>query len=786
MAAIFIAGWLEVGFGQNLGDGLVAYYPFNGNAKDESGNGNDLETISGDLGFDNDRFGQSNSTASINKTKLSPINLNGFPKGKDNFTFSTWVNIDDRNPKVSAVIFANSKINGFQLGFNASEYTEAPNSIGANAENPTPEFYLGESAVYGVPTNQKRTSLPFNNWHHLLINRNGEDVSFYLNKKRIAEGKTDKPIIGDGFILGGRSDQEHLWGGKIDDVRIYNRALSEAEVSELYELEKPVSPLEQGLVAYYPFNGNANDESGNQRHGTAAGSVLTEDRFGSSNKAYYFDGNSWIETNEYRMLDGATSYTFSAWFAFDKNSVGGQILSAGDFRTGKDPLQHHLRMEEGKNLIFWFNSWDKQSDSSLGAIYDSNYGPIKIDEEWHHVIYIVDSAKELNKYTAYIDGNLVVSGSETLPPREWESISYDKDMRMLIGAIDNRPRTSKPVQNWKGKLDDIRLYNRALSEAEISELYELEKPKPINIITSQPESGLFVEGSNVKLKIGMGDSYDSVFIQWFKDGKPLIGENAAELALTNVDDTNTGDYYALISAGGKAELSNTAKIIIQALPRITAISENTVADEGESIVLTVIADGTPPLRYQWKKVGSNSILSSSIYLVLKKVDEDDAGSYVVVIRSDIGEITSPEVIIGIRPDTDNDGLLDYIELELGSDINKKDTDDDGISDFDEVEIFSTSPILADTDGDGLDDGSEIRGGFDPRKPTESANGNISIKVAVELEFFTLTWYNYQLQRSKDLNKWQDVDAPFKGVGGYSSILQPARKDNIYWRLIIVD
>ena len=284
----------------------------------------------------------------------------------------------------------------------------------------------------------------------------------------------------------------------------------------------------------------------------------------------------------------------------------------------------------------------------------------------------------------------------------------------------------------------------------------------------------------------MGDSYNLLFIQWFKDGQPLIGENAAELALTNVDDTNTGDYYALISAGGKAELSNTAKIIIRALPRITAISENTVADEGETIVLTVIADGTPPLRYQWKKVGSNSILSSSIYLVLKKVDEDDAGSYVVVISSDIGEITSQEVIIGIRPDTDNDGLLDYIELELGSDINKSDTDNDGLSDFDEVEIFSTSPILADTDGDGLDDGAEIRGNFDPRKPTESANGNISIKVAVELEFFTLTWHNYQLQSSKGLNNWQDVDAPFKGVGGYSSILQPARKDKIYWRLIIVD
>ena len=105
----------------------------------------------------------------------------------------------------------------------------------------------------------------------------------------------------------------------------------------------------------------------------------------------------------------------------------------------------------------------------------------------------------------------------------------------------------------------------------------------------------------MNLKIGIGDSYNSVFIQWFKDGQPLIGENAAELALTNVDDTNTGDYYALISTGVKAELSNTAKIIIRALPGITAISENTVADEGETIVLTVIADGTPLLDINGKK-----------------------------------------------------------------------------------------------------------------------------------------------------------------------------------------
>ena len=60
MSAIFIAGWLQVGFGQNLGDGLVAYYPFNGNANDESGNGHDGVVNGAKLS--NDRFGNKESS----------------------------------------------------------------------------------------------------------------------------------------------------------------------------------------------------------------------------------------------------------------------------------------------------------------------------------------------------------------------------------------------------------------------------------------------------------------------------------------------------------------------------------------------------------------------------------------------------------------------------------------------------------------------------------------------------------------------------------------------------
>ena len=317
-------------------------------------------------------------------------------------------------------------------------------------------------------------------------------------------------------------------------------------------------------------------------------------------------------------------------------------------------------------------------------------------------------------------------------------------------------------------------------------ILELPVETPKNIITSQPQSGSYAKGSTIVIKIEIDDFYESPFIQWFKNGQPLLGENTTNLTLESIDENTSGDYYALISADGKSETSDSAKVVILSLPKITGISENIVADEGETIELIVSASGTPPLSYQWKKIGGDSILSASSNLLLKKVDESDAGYYVVVVSSEGGVVTSPQVTVGVRPDTDNDGLLDHVEFDLGSDINKIDTDDDGVSDFDEVEIFSTSPTRADTDGDGLNDGAEVRGGFDPREPTESADGAISIGIAVELEFFTLTWNNYQLQLSTDLNTWHDVDSPFKGVGGYSSILQPAREANFYWRLIIVE
>src|SRR5690606_17154761 len=77
--------------------------------------------------------------------------------------------------------------------------------------------------------------------------------------------------------------------GKLDEVRIYNYALSTDEVNDLYNSYECNS---NKLVAYYPFTGNVNDASGNGNHGTAHGAAFTADRCGNENSAFHFGGSS--------------------------------------------------------------------------------------------------------------------------------------------------------------------------------------------------------------------------------------------------------------------------------------------------------------------------------------------------------------------------------------------------------------------------------------------------------------------------------------------------------------
>lgn len=204
--------------------------------------------------------------------------------------------------------------------------------------------------------------------------------------------------------------------------------------------------LVDGLIAYYPFNGgSAADMSGNGNDGTIVGSLATTtDRFGTQN-AYLFDPGEYISISENSSQDLSGSFSISLWIKI--NSVSGDQFQ---YAFGNMPLPNpggfifYLNNSVYPGVIYYSSAngqWYNSAPDSLGV------------GQWKHLAITSVYTGSSRYLKFYINGSLV----ETLNPTERGDISSDSGLK--IGY------------NLSGvSLDDIRLYNRILSDAEISDL----------------------------------------------------------------------------------------------------------------------------------------------------------------------------------------------------------------------------------------------------------------------------------------------------------------------------
>jgi hypothetical protein len=204
-------------------NGLVGWWPFNGNANDESGNGNN-GTVNGAT-LTTDRFGNANNAYKMytpdsgGDISLAEINLS------DVFTISSWAKLEYFNSaNVSNII---SKYNG-AFGFELNIDAPVPSSRG----------------LYGLigPENDPNNSvisniLPTtNNWNFVVWTKNGGNSKLYINNNLIYETNTANNITqGSGNVFFGRSQ----WGGNpfkgdLDDIGIWNQELTPADIDNLY------------------------------------------------------------------------------------------------------------------------------------------------------------------------------------------------------------------------------------------------------------------------------------------------------------------------------------------------------------------------------------------------------------------------------------------------------------------------------------------------------------------------------------------------------------------------
>jgi hypothetical protein len=205
-----------------------------------------------------------------------------------------------------------------------------------------------------------------------------------------------------------------------------------------------------GLVAYYPFNGNAKDESGNGNNGTVVGATLTTDRKGKANSAYGFNGIDNIIIIEDNDLLKPAKITLCAWVKTTEIKQFGRII---DKLQWSKNTGYCLNLETSNNTysfgVFSSNStyYNNKSQSIINqnewsflvATYENNISKIYINSKLDNILYNVPFMQHSSRYLGIGNGFDTFDDKNGLP--------------------------------YKGIIDDVRIYNRALSEIEILQLY---------------------------------------------------------------------------------------------------------------------------------------------------------------------------------------------------------------------------------------------------------------------------------------------------------------------------
>jgi hypothetical protein len=309
--------------------------------------------------------------------------------------------------------------------------------------------------------------------------------------------------------------------------------------------------LQEGLVGYWPFCGNANDESGNGNHGLVNGAMPVEDRFGTESAAYAFNGlNSFISVVD--NVDGsldvqAGEFSISCWMKAESNFFQTQGLVSkeyGDNASGDYSLviptngKAQLSVGVGSGII--------------GAVQQSD--SVITDGGWKHITAVYVSGNDMR---IYINGQLNQGENNESMALPNSNTALD----LIFGRSANFPN----YYFLNGCLDDVAIWNRALSSAEVQQLYSLDA---IGVESLSKTKALltYPNPSSDQLTINYGDfaSVAGYRLSIFDNGGSAVYETQITQAQEALDISkwSAGVYHVvLLNAGGVPV--ETRQIVIQ-------------------------------------------------------------------------------------------------------------------------------------------------------------------------------------------------------------------------------
>lgn len=442
-----------------LSQGLLGYWKMDegtgtSTTADSSGNANNLtmtamesgDWVAGQIGAYSLDFDGSAEWLTVADPASGILD---FTDGRD-FTITGWFNRDTFTTDDTVV----AKRNGI---------ANTDDGYILYIDDATDQLILEVSEAGGTDEYQVASASTFTatGWNHFAAvwdDGNATQTEIYINGK--ADNGTDTGTIanlGDlsnavAFDIGAESDNGNPFDGKIDDVRIYGSALPANEISRLYQTTVPGNPVDTGLVGHWTFDGNdvnwgdtgleIKDVSGKGNHGAVSGLTTASVTPGKLGQGLSFNG-----TSDYAsaLALNVTNFSISLWV---KSAVVPGTSSISSLVKNRD-RQFEIRWDSsaGNERTFGITS-------PAGTYYGVSIGEISANT-WYHIVGTWDGTT----MNAYNNGTLSGSLNPGASPDTGGINAFEIGRNDNFGGYVN------------ATLDDIRIYNRTLSVAEVNALY---------------------------------------------------------------------------------------------------------------------------------------------------------------------------------------------------------------------------------------------------------------------------------------------------------------------------
>jgi len=444
-------------------NGLLGWWKLDGSTQDASPNRLKL-TATNSPGLTTDRKGRSNAAYSFNGVTgtgsylVDPgANHNQYDTGVGQArTYSVWFKAGVQAQTGSLIYKSGACIGWYVQLF--------PNGSVSGTITTGNSGCTGYNSYLATASDKRYDD---NVWHlaTMVVDRPNTTMKLYIDGTLKSSAVIDNTYSNDGgsLRLGTDWNDTNAFAGSLDDARIYSQALGATDIKALYDsydsqinvLSNPTTGtsggnINQGLVGYWNLNGNAKDSTPYRDNGTVNGATLTTDRKGRANSAYSLNGTSnFISVANANQLNISSTITLNAWiYPTSSGSLGGIVCK--DISGTITSCPYELRYEIGGTPTFYI------TDGS-DTVHSRGCGTTLSLNVWHMLTGVYDGSTMF----LYLDGSLCVP-----------TTAYSGAIATTTGVLEIGQQKNSLNRFFPGALDEIRVYNRALSATEIQTLYQ--------------------------------------------------------------------------------------------------------------------------------------------------------------------------------------------------------------------------------------------------------------------------------------------------------------------------